>query len=218
MGAVFYFIYIGTILQATGKVISASTLGAISIELFIILMFIVFVICGISGDLRAVVITDFMQGFMIIIFSFGLLIPVLSHIGGLHAMNEALPSGYLSLVAPHELTLDYILALIIAQHTSWPCQPHHMEICGSARNEMESRIGVTYGMVAKRFCTIAWAIVGEAGFLIYPSIANRELIFGHVIHDFLPIGLTGLVVASFMARGMSSVYSYMISVAALFIS
>jgi len=215
MGAVFYFIYIGTILQATGKVISASTLGAVSIELSIVLMFIVFVIYGISGGLRAVVITDFIQGFMILIFSFGLLIPVLSHVGGLHAMNEALPAGYLSLVAPKELTLGYIVALILAQLASWPCQPHHMEICGSARSEIESRIGVTYGMVAKRFCTIAWAIVGVAGFLIYPSIANREMIFGYVIHDFLPVGLTGLVVASFMAMGMSSVDSYMIDGGAL---
>jgi len=215
MGVVFYFVYIGTILQATGKVISASTLGAISVELSMIVMFTVFVIYGLSGGLRAAVITDFIQGFMIFIFSFALLVPVFAQLGGLRAMNEALPAGYLSLVAPHELTLGYIAALVIAQLASWPCQPHHMEICGSARSELESRIGVTYGMVAKRFCTIAWAMVGVAGFLIYPSIANREMIFGYVIHDFLPIGLTGLVVASFMAMGMSSVDSYMIDGGAL---
>lgn len=215
MGAVFYFVYIGTILQATGKVVSAATLGAVSTELSIIIMFVIFVIYGISGGLKAAVITDFIQGFMIIIFSLLLLIPVLSYVGGIHAMNEALPSSYLSMVAPHELTLGYIIALIIAQLASWPCQPHHMEICGSARNELGSRIGVTYGMIVKRFCTIAWAIVGVAGFIIYPTIANREMLFGYVIHDFLPVGITGLVIASFMAMGMSSVDSYMIDGGAL---
>jgi Na+/proline symporter len=118
MGVVFYFVYIGTILQATGKVISASTFGAMSVERSMVVMLAVFIAFGLSDGIRAAVITDFIQGFMIFMPSFVLLVPLLSQVGWLCAMNAALPSEYRSLVAPHELTLDYTLAQIIAQLTS----------------------------------------------------------------------------------------------------
>ena len=52
-------------------------------------------------------------------------------------------------------------------------QPHILAATGTGRNETACRIGFTYGTFIKRFCTVAWALVGLL-VLALPAVGGLE--------------------------------------------
>jgi Na+/proline symporter len=86
---------------------------------------------------------------------------------------------------------------------------------GSGRNEWDVRVGSMAGTLLKRFCTVAWAFLGLGALALYPTLANEEHAFGHLIRDRLPVGLTGLMIAAILAAMMSTCDALMLSASAL---
>lgn len=212
-GLIFFAFQIGLMLLGTGK--TASAIGV---------MTVLFLTYGLVGGLPAAIITDFIQGLFIIVLSFMLVPFVLAEAGGFGELHRVIPEEMFSLLAPGEppagydrITFFYIFIIVLNGLTGTIAGPHHMAIGGAGKSEWEVRVGFTYGNMIKRFCTIAWTLVGVACIAIYPNIDDPEHAWGLATRELLPIGLIGVMLASMVAGVMSSCDSFMVDGAALFV-
>lgn len=218
MGMMFFCMFIGLMLKGTGETIEGITKGAMKEDTVIFIATALFVLYGLAGGLIAAVATDAIQGILILVLSF-LIIPfALNAAGGIGAIHAGLPKAMFNLVATQEVTLFFIIMVVINGLFGVTVQPHHMVLGGAAKSEIASRTGWTYGNFMKRFATIGWAFIGVFAAFLYPGLGfqNRELAFGVIAGNLLPVGFVGLMVASLAAAVMSSCDSFMVHGSALF--
>lgn len=211
---------IGLMLKSSGEVLASSTGNAIPVNGIIIAMTIMFVIYGVAGGLSAAIIIDFIQGIFIIIFSFLLLPFVLYKIGGLQGLHQKLDPGMLSLVAPKDINMFYLIVIAFNGLVGVGGMPSIIASCGTGKTELDGRVGLTGGNLLKRLCTIPWCLTGVAGVVYF---AGREIhpdkVFGTLANEFLGgvlPGLLGVFIAGVMSAVMSGCSAFMISSSALF--
>lgn len=223
MGVLTFSVNTGTLLKGTGAIVTAMTGHTVPEWIPIWGMTVVFVAYGFTGGIVATIVTEFIQGFLIVIMSL-LLIPFgLAKIGGFSALHAALSADKFSLAAPQEITLWWIVAATVANLIGIVAQPHIMEICATGKTEFEGRMGFTYGNFVKRFCAMGWALTGlivlamvGQGHIDGTLLAEkRELTFGIGIRELLPVGLTGVMFASILAAQMSTLSAFMVAGSAL---
>ena len=229
-GIVIFAINMGTLLKGTGLIVNAVTLGAIPEYAAIVGMTVIFVVYGLAGGLIATVITESVQGFLIVVMSL-LLIPFgLYHLGWFSGLHQAVgdPSKFALTATAElkELTIWWIFAGFIANLIGIVAQPHTMEVCSTGKTEFEGRVGFTYGNFVKRLCAIGWAF---AGVIVIALLARnllsaqdaallaekREAAFGIAIRTLLPAGATGLMFAAILAAQMSTLSAFMVAASAL---
>ncbi len=217
-GMLFFCMYIGLMLKGTGITIEGITKGAIQEHVIIIISTLLFLVYGLAGGLIAAAFTDAIQGIFILILSFMLIPFALNAAGGIGAVHEALPDELFKLVSNEEITLFFVVMVVINGLFGITVQPHHMAIGGSGKSEIACRSGWTYGNFIKRFATMAWAFLGIFALVLYPGLAfeEREQAFGLLAGNLLPAGFVGLMVASLIAAVMSSCDAFMIHGSALY--
>lgn len=218
MGVGYFCMDIGIILKGTGRTIEGLTGGQIPEGPTILVATVLFVIYGLAGGLIAAVITDLIQGVLILFLSFILIPFALHEAGGIRAIHQGLPDHMFSLVAPEEITLFFIAMTVLGALVGVVVQPHHMAIGGSGKTEISCRSGWTCGTFLKRFTTMGWAFVGLFAIFLYPGLPEekRELAFGIASRNLLPTGLVGLMLAAILAAVMSTCDAFMVHGSALF--
>ncbi len=212
---------IGVMLKGSSAVIDASTAGRIPGDIAIGVMMVVILIYGMAGGLTAVILADFIQGTLTVIFSFMLLPFILHAVGGMDGIRAAIKDPQmLSLVAPKEISLFYIVVIAVNALVGLVTQPHIMGNCAAGKTEMEGRVGLVYGNFVKRICTIAWCLTGLAAVVYFAGRdINPDHIFGLVAAEFLPkvsYGVLGLFLASLLTSAIGSCDSFMVASAGLF--
>lgn len=226
-GTLIFAVLIGMLLKGTGTVVDAVTEGAIPESYAILAMTVVFLLYGTAGGLIATVVTESIQGFLIVVMSLMLVPFGLAKLGWFSGLHQAIsdPSRF-ALTGIHELSLAWILAGFTANLIGIVAQPHIMEVCSTGKTEFEGRIGFTYGNFVKRLCAIGWAFAGmivvglAANGMLSPGDvaelgAKREMAFGVAIRNLLPVGATGLMFAAILAAQMSSLSAFMVAASAL---
>ncbi|HKJ68738.1 MAG TPA: sodium:solute symporter family protein [bacterium] len=218
MGMIFFCMFIGLMLKGTGITIEGITQGALSEELVIFIATGLFVLYGLAGGLIAAAVTDAIQGVLILILSFMLIPFALEAAGGIEAIHRGLSPEMFNLVAAEEITLLFIIMVVVNGLFGVTVQPHHMAIGGAGKSEMASRSGWTYGNFMKRFATMGWAFIGVFAAFLYPDLIfeERELAFGIIAGNLLPVGFVGLMVAALAAAVMSSCDAFMVHGSALY--
>lgn len=220
-GLLIFVVNIGTLLKGTGTTVEGITGGGITSSTAILIMTIVILIFGLAGGLVAAMWTDLIQGTFIVIMSF-LMVPFAildPKVGGFSGLHQKLSAEMFSLVAPHEVTLFFVIMAVITGLVGIVVQPHHMAVAGSGKGEFECRMGWAYGNFIKRFCTIGWSFIGIAGAIIFAgefTPETRELVFGMSVTRLLPPGLVGLMLASIIAAAIGMTDAFMVDGAALF--
>lgn len=220
MGVLTFTIAMGTMLKGTGAVAAAVTGGAMPEWAAILAMAVVFVAYGTAGGLIATVVTESIQGLLIVVMSL-LLVPFgLMKVGGFAGLHGLLDSTKFDLSAPQEISVAWIIGGAVANLIGIVAQPHTMEICAAGKTEWEGRVGFTYGNFVKRFCAIGWALTGLIVLAMVangsiPGLANREDAFGTAIRVLLPTGTTGLMLAAILAAQMSTLSAFMVAASAL---
>lgn len=211
----------GTLLKGTGVITEAVTQGAIPQWVAILGMTVVFVAYGMAGGLVATVITESVQGLLIVVMSLMLVPFGLAVVGGFSGLHKALDPRMFSLHAPEEITIWFIIVGSLVMLIGIVSHPHIMEVCSTGKTEFEGRVGFTYGNFVKRFCALGWAFTGVivaamvAGGQV-PSLGeHRELAFGTAIRHLLPPGATGLMFAAILAAQMSTLSAFMVAGSAL---
>lgn len=212
---------IGVMLKGSGAVVVASTSGKVSPALAISAMTVLFVTYGMAGGLPAAIITDFIQGILTVVFSFLLLPFIFQAVGGMGGIREAIADPHmLSLVAPKEIGMFYIVVIAINALVGIVTQPHTMGNCAAGKTETEGRVGWMVGNFLKRICTMAWCLTGLAAVVYFAGHDVRaDDVFGLTAKAFLPKalpGLLGIFLASLLASVMSSCDSFMIASSGLF--
>ena len=218
MGMLYFAINIGLILKGTGTAIEAVTGGQISTEAIVLLLTAFFLIYSVLGGLASALIVNLIQGMFILVLSF-LLIPfALNAAGGISQIKGSLPEHMFSFVAPQEVTLFFIIMIIINGLVGIVVQPHHMAVGGAGKSEYNCRTGWTYGNFTKRFATLGWAFVGVFAAALFPGLTNenRELAFGTAVANLLPSGLVGLMIAAMAAAVLAACHNFMVGGSALF--
>jgi len=217
LGVIYFSMDIGIMLKGTGITIEGITGGAMPEEIVIIAATFLFVIYGLAGGIIAAVVTDLVQGVLIMVLSFMLIPFAINEAGGLAAIHQGLPEQMFSLISPQEVTLFFIIMIVINGLVGIVIQPHHMAVGGSGKTEMACRTGWTYGTFLKRFATMGWAFTGVFAAFLYTDLTmeNRELAFGIMSRNLLPVGLVGLMLAALIAAVMSTCDAFMVHSSAL---
>jgi Na+/proline symporter len=220
MGILPLLVAIGVMLKGSGVMVEAVSGGAISSNLAIIAMTIMFVVYGVAGGLSAAIATNFVQGLLTIVLSFIILPFALGKVGGMSGLRESISDpDMLSLVSPGEITLFYIIVIAFNALVGWVTMPETMANCAAGKTEMEGRIGVTVGIFGKRICTIAWMLTGLCAVVMYSQLSEPDQAYGKMARDLLPAispGLIGLFIAGMLASVMSTCDSLMVVASALF--
>jgi SSS family solute:Na+ symporter len=189
--------------------------------LFYFIYAIIVSIYTMMGGFRAAVITDAIQGFLIITFSF-ILIPIgLHRIGGFSGLHATVPDYMFELfgsVTMSEYAWYTILAMVLANLVSIVAVTTGMQTAGSAKNEMTARLGMIGGMFFKRFIMIFWALAGLLAIGLYTGMLHDpDLIWGFMSKDLLFPGAIGLMLVGILAANMSTLDASAVSYSALFI-
>lgn len=210
---------IGTMLLGSSRVVVAITDGQIPFVVSVFGMTILFVSYGMAGGFTAAAITDAIQGLLTIVLSFMILPFALIRVGGFSGLHEKLAGAeydMFSLVTPGEITIFFIFMATLNGIINISVQPHTIPISVACKTEMESRIGVTYGILIKRICTVAWAFTGLCAIALLPTLENPDHAFGEIARLLLPAGLIGLLLASVIAAVQSSCDALMVTASGIF--
>lgn len=145
-------VQMGLMLKGTGKVIEATTGGAITVGWAVALTTLLFVIYGVAGGIPAAVVTDLIQGSMIIILSFLILPFMLQKVGGFAGLHQRLSEEMFRLTAPKHppppydpITPFYIFMITLNALVGIVAQPHTLAVTSVGRTELDGRVGFCYG-------------------------------------------------------------------------
>jgi len=218
MGLLFFTLNIGLLLKGTSTVLEAITGGQLSTLVIVVGLTAFFLAYSVLGGLVSALRINVLQGFFVVILSF-LLIPfAINAGGGITAIKSNLPDYMFSFVAPKEVTLFFIVMVVLNGLVGVVVEPHHMAIGGAGKSELNCRTGWTYGNFVKRLATLGWAFIGVFVAALYPGLdhANREQAFGLAVSNLLPVGLMGLMISAMIAMVLGASHNFMVGGSALF--
>ena len=147
-------------LKGAGKVISQATGGGVGANEIVIAMTVMFIIYSFVGGLVAAAWTDLFQGFLIIVLSF-MLDPA-----GLGRRRRPRRHEGVARSVP-VLAGDAVGHRSVGDrdaHGQWPDRHHgaaaQLATVGTGKDERTCRVGMLFGNMIKRVCTVGWALVG----------------------------------------------------------
>ncbi len=222
MSLAFFVFNQGAMLKGAGKIISVATGGeVISPNGVVVGMTVAFIIYSFFGGLVAAAYTDFVQGFLIVVLSFMLIPAGLWAVGGFSGLRANLPPEFFQLYSEVSgLDAFTIVMLALNGFVGITAMPHMMSMHATGKSERSGRLGMTYGSMTKRFCTIGWAITGliVAALVLKNAgeLPDPEHAFGYACRELLGPGMVGLMVACILAANMSTCSNFMVNSGALF--
>jgi SSS family solute:Na+ symporter len=172
------------------------------------------------GGFKAAAVTDIIQGFLILFFSFMLIPFSLVAVGGWSEFTQRIPDHMLFVFGctSEEFAWNSIAALMVATIIGITGHQGNMALNGSARDELTARIANIGGAYTKRILTIAWALCGLFAYALYSDfISDPDMAWGVLSHNLLGPGLRGLMVAGILAANMSTLDAVCVYLSALFV-
>jgi len=180
------------------------------------------------GGLEAAAHSDLLQGIFIILLSV-MLIPFAmvkvnaacgtsGVLGPFEAIHRKLPEAMLRIFGSDqvpEFTWYYLVSFAVMGVLSSLAAANAMVAMGSAKDEHTARVGCTYGIFVKRYCTVLWGFMALLTVILYGgAVRNPDLVWGHATRDLLGplgIGLVGLMIACMLSALMSTADTLMIT-------
>jgi SSS family solute:Na+ symporter len=162
----------------------------------------VMVAYSVLGGMWSLTLTDIIQFIIKTIGILFILLPgAIWHAGGLAAMHARLPNGFFSLthIGGGKILSFFVLyffGIIIGQDV-W-------QRVFTARSVKVARNG---GIGVGLYClcyALAGALIGAAGRVFLPPLADADAAFAQIVNVVLPVGLRGLVLAAALAAIMST--------------
>ncbi len=154
------------------------------------------------GGMWSLTLTDIIQFVIKTIGILFILLPgAILHAGGFAGMHAHLPAGFFSLsnIGPGRVVSFFVLyffGIIIGQDV-W-------QRVFTARSVEVARNG---GILVGAYClcyALAGALIGAAGRVFLPALADADAAFAEIVNRVLPVGLRGLLLAAALAAIMST--------------
>lgn len=210
-------LFIGMFLLAIAKILSGfMTLSQMQCIWVITLIVGAYVF---SGGMMSTLLADILQGLMCLtILSFVMLPFLWVKAGGWEALcaySAAKPEIW-NLVDPKDMTIWTILALNLSALVGGIAAPWIYNWISISKNE-KAATQCGWGHLWKRLITLLFAIYGILFAIYKPGLKDAEMSWGVVMGEILPVGVLGLLIASFFAAVQSSAGSYATIVSALYV-
>jgi SSS family solute:Na+ symporter len=173
----------------------------------------------IAGGLVAVIYTDAVQAVLLTVGAVVVAAKAYLAVGSWAAVTAVTPPEMLSLVRPADdgfLPWPGLLTGVpLLGFYFWCTNQFMVQRVLSARSVRQARFGALFAGLLK--LPVLWIMVlpGTMARVLYPNLANPDLVYPTLIFDLLPAGLLGLVVAGFLAALMSQIDSTLNSAATL---
>jgi Na+/proline symporter len=213
----------GTILLGMGQVVEGITQGGIDKNYTVLATAGVGLLYGALGGLVAAALTDVFQGILVIVLSFMLIPPMWSEVGGMTGLHQMLPPEMFSLAMPSGTGADpsktiglFAIFMLFINGMLGNLAEGSVQTLQAAKDEKTLQWGNLIGAMLKRTCTIGWALVGLFAAAIWPHLEDPEMCFGMAARQYLPAGLSGLMIACMFAAGMSTVSAFQVIASAIF--
>ena len=199
-----------------------------SITTSIIITAIIVGVYTTAGGLSAVVMTDVVQLFIMIIGGIAILILGFWQIGGWDEMVAKISAlgpeyeNHFSLVLPSDSKTPYSWPGILFGLTLVLAPAYYIgnqtivQRCLGAQNEWNAKASMIFGAFLKMIIPVLVVFPGLIALALYPGIEDGDLAFTQLISELLPPGLSGLVFAALFAALMSSMDSVLNSCSTIF--
>jgi SSS family solute:Na+ symporter len=174
---------------------------------------------AISGGLRAVMITDLVQGILLMGASLLITIFAFEAAGGWQAVMAAAPPEKLSLIRPADDPgvpwTGLVTGLPLIGLYYWTTNQTVVQRALAAKSIEHGQWGALFCAFLKLFTLFILVLPGTAALILYPDLPRADLVYPTLMFDLLPAGLLGLALAGFLAALMSSLDSALSSSATL---
>ena len=162
---------------------------------------------SIFGGLTSVVITDVAQVAVMLVG--GLLVAIIGlwKVGGLGEIYAIMPENF-ELLRPASDTEFPWTAVLSGQllHSAFYAftSIHILQRVLAAKDRHHAQCGMLLGAYLKLFGVVLFLIPGLVAAVLYQGVENTDTLYTTMVRDFLPVGLSGLVLAGMVAAMMSS--------------
>jgi SSS family solute:Na+ symporter len=176
----------------------------------------------ISGGLRAVVYTDFIQSILIMIGGVWVSLKALYHpaVGGWQGLRAKLDpvlfDAFRPATDPDLPWTGILFGIFILQIWYWTTNQSIMQRVLGGRDLDQARKGVLFAGMLKFIIPFLGLVPGMCGILLYPGLERADAVYPRLVVDLVPAGVRGIVVATLFAALMSTIDSILNSSATLF--
>src|SRR5438477_4120435 len=166
----------------------------------------------IFGGLRAVVYTEVLQAFVLILGSVTLMAIGLSRVGGFSGLEAKVPAGFFSMWKPSNHPdfpwTGIVFGAPILGIWYWCTDQHIVQRVLAAKNIKEARTGTIFAGYLKILPVFIFVLPGIVALSLFPEIRNNpDSAYPTLVTRLLPDGIKGLVLAGMLAALMSSLAS-----------
>lgn len=214
---VFYALFAGNAMYTLAKVLEPVL--PIGVGTIIVLVGVSVVIyCYFSG-LLAVVYSDVIQSFLIIVGGLILLPLCLKAVGGISAFAEKVPESAFVFWKTGEVWPNYkqVIMFILLGLPYWCTSQYLLQRTFAGRSVRDASKGLILAALLTGPLTLCYIIPGICGFLRYGDrfAENADAVLPNLIVELLPVGLGGLLIAALVAASNSTASSLLNSLATL---
>lgn len=202
------------------RVLEATTGAPYSAGLF---LFAVTVILYTSiGGFRAVIITDLLQGFIMLVAAVAVLLVVIKTGGGLaeifQKMREIDPGLLKPTGAGNKIPVPFMLSFWILVGLGVLGLPQTAQKCMAFTSDAAMKQAMVVGTMVIGFILLCTHLTGALGRAIIPDLPAGDLVMPTLIVELMPPFVAGLFIAGVLAAIMSTVSSMLIMTSATLIS
>jgi SSS family solute:Na+ symporter len=173
----------------------------------------------ILGGLRAVIYTETLQAVVLIGGATAISAEAFRRAGGWHAVMTQVDPALLSLIRPiGDAAVPWpglALGIPVLGFYYWCTNQFIVQRVLSARDIEQGRRGVLLAGLLKLPVLFLMVLPGTCAIVLFPHLTRPDVVYPTLIFNLLPVGLMGLVVASFIAATMASVASTLNSASTL---
>lgn len=171
------------------------------------------------GGLRAVIVTEVVQGILLFLGAVVIALAAFSHAGGWHTVMTSVAPAKLSLIRPADDPgvpwPGLLFGIPLLGFYYWCTNQFIVQRVLSARSLEHGRAGALFAGFLKLPVLFLMVLPGTCAILLFPHLRRPDLVYPSLVFGLLPAGLVGLVAASFAAATMASVASTLNSASAL---
>jgi SSS family solute:Na+ symporter len=176
-------------------------------------------IYAIFGGLSSVVYTDLIQSVVLLIGGFLVLFLGLSAVGGLSGLLQTVPPEHLELLLPsdHEqMPFTGVISGLMMMSVFWAVSNQEiLQRTLGAKDTRNAQLGMLLGGFLKIVAIFVLVFPGILAFKLIPGV-NPDRAYPALIQEVLPIGISGIVLAGFLAALMSTLDSSIMSLSSVF--
>ena len=205
-----------------GSLVAQVFLPGLNLSVFIVALALIGGIYTAAGGLAAVVYTDVLQAIILIVGTTALAIITFAQFDfSWAAATEALPDNHLSIVQPlSDDVLPWpglVLGVPVLGFYYWILNQYIVQRVLGARDISHARRGAVLAGLLKLTPLFIMMLPGAFAVTLLPAIEAPDKVFPTLVQEYLPVGLTGIVLAGLLSAILSSVDSALNSASTLLV-